>query len=139
MSNITDTKFNKFLKEYYDNINDAVIIYDAFADTYTYCNKKVEEIFEIGRKVFMSMSHRVRIYSFVHVDDIYRFLRFQMLNDTGDAIYRIVTGTSKIKWVHVRFYRKKIRERPCVYAIIEDITETMKGSKPVIKRKTINN
>jgi PAS domain-containing protein len=139
MSNITDTKFNKFLKEYYDNINDAVIIYDAFADTYTYCNKKVEEIFEVSREVFMNMTHRVRIYSFVHVDDIYRFLRFQMINDTGDAIYRIVSGKSKIKWVHVRFYRKKIIQRSCVYAIIEDITETMKDFRPVIKRKTINN
>jgi PAS domain-containing protein len=139
MSNITDEKFKEFLKEYYDNVNDAVIIYDTFADTYTYCNKKVEEIFEISREEFMDMSHRVRIYSFVHVDDIYRFLRFQMINDTGDAIYRIVTGTAKIKWVHVRFYRKKISQRSCVYAIIEDITKTMKDLKPVIKRRTINN
>ena len=138
MGRESDEKFKEFLREYYDNSDDAVIIYDAFADTYTYCNKKVEEIFEVTREIFLSLPHLTRIYTFVHVDDIYRLLRFQMTNDTGDAIYRIVTATRKIKWLHVRFYRKKIRQRPCVYAIIEDITETMKELKPVIK-KTINN
>jgi PAS domain-containing protein len=138
MGNVVDEKFKEFLVEYYDNVDDAVIIYDALADTYTYCNKKVEDIFEVSREEFTSMSHRSRVYYFLHVDDIYRFLRFQMKNDTGDAIYRIITGTGKIKWVHIRFYRKKIKKRPCVYAIIEDVTGVSDGFKPV-SRKTLDN
>ena len=129
-----DEKFKKFLKEYYDNVDDAVIIYDSMADKCTYCNSKIEEIFDVSREDFMEMSHRVRIYKFVHVDDIYRLLRFLMINDTGDAIYRIVSAKGKIKWLHVRFYRKKISFKTCVYIIFEDISEAMKAFNPVVNR-----
>ncbi|MCF7791606.1 MAG: hypothetical protein K9M56_06375 [Victivallales bacterium] len=124
MNKADDEKFKTFLKEYYERSDTAVIIYDVYSNKYIYANEKIEELFEVDRKKFLKIRHNVRLYSFVHTEDLYRLFKFQMIDDTGDAVYRIIGAkTKKIKWVHIRFFRKKIKQNLCVYAIIENIDD----------------